>query len=279
MHQRHLKQIIMDTAFKKILIAFDGSDSSKSALQSAYGVAREFDSEITALVVSEEDINQEKNKAYLEDFSQNKHLKIDIIERSGTVYDEVIKLELEHNYSLILIGTHGTSGWKPLWMGGNAFKVISSSTCPVISVPEKFSSPELNHILLPLLDSNTTRQKVPYCIKLAKAFGATVHVLGISKSNSSETQKHVHAYVNQTINYLSERGIKCTQEEKFGVNVAESCISYGEEVNAGLMLIMTETESAGLFMGTYAQQLVNSSTFPVMSIHSRDTRLAGASGY
>ncbi len=269
----------MDAVFKKILIAFDGSDSSKSALQSAYGVARKFDSEITALVVSEEDINQEKNKAYLEDFSQNKHLKIDIIERSGTVYDEVIKLELEYNYSLILIGTHGTSGWKPLWMGGNAFKVISSSTCPVISVPEKFSSPELNHILLPLLDSNTTRQKVPYCIKLAKAFGATVHVLGISKSNSSETQKHVHAYVNQTMNYLSERGIKCTQEEKFGVNVAESCISYGEEVNAGLMLIMTETESAGLFMGTYAQQLVNSSTFPVMSIHSRDTRLAGASGY
>ena len=45
------------------------------------------------------------------------------------------------------------------------------------------------------------------------------------------------------------------------------------------MLIMTETESAGLFMGTYAQQLVNSSTFPVMSIHSRDTRLVGASGY
>ena len=81
------------------------------------------------------------------------------------------------------------------------------------------------------------------------------------------------------MNYLSTRGVKCTHEEKYGVNVAETCIGYGEEVNAGLMLIMTETESAGLFMGTYAQQLVNSSTIPVMSIHSRDTRLAGAAGY
>ena len=52
---KNLKLIIMDTAFKKILIAFDGSDSSKSALQSAYGVAQKFDSDITALVVSEED--------------------------------------------------------------------------------------------------------------------------------------------------------------------------------------------------------------------------------
>jgi D-arabinose 1-dehydrogenase-like Zn-dependent alcohol dehydrogenase len=143
----------------------------------------------------------------------------------------------------------------------------------------KSSSPELNHILLPLLDSVTTRQKVSYCIQLAKAFGSTVHILGISKSSSSETKKHVSSYVKQTINYLSKKGIKNTHEEKYGVNVAESCISYGEEVNAGLMLIMTETESAGLFMGTYAQQLVNSSTLPVMSIHSRDTRLAGASGY
>ncbi len=269
----------MDNAFKKILIAFDGSDSSKSALQSAYGVAHKFNSDMTALVVSEDDINLETSKSYLEQYAENKRLNIEIIERSGAVYDEVIKLELEHNYSLILIGTHGTSGWKPLWMGGNAFKVISSSTCPVISVPEKSSSPELNHILLPLVDSNTTRQKVPYCIKLAKAFGSTVHILGISKSDSSETQKHVRAYVKQTINYLSTRGVKCTHEEKYGVNVPETCISYGEEVNAGLMLIMTETESAGLFMGTYAQQLVNSSTIPVMSIHFRDTRLAGAAGY
>lgn len=269
----------MDNVFKKILIAFDGSDSSKSALQSAYGVAQKFNSELTALVVSEKDTKPDTAKSYLQDFAQSKRLHIEIIERNGAVYDEVVKLEMKYGYGLILIGSHGTNGWKPLWMGGNAFKVISSSTCPVISVPEKSSSPELNHILLPLLDSVTTRQKVSYCIQLAKAFGSTVHILGISKSSSSETKKHVSSYVKQTINYLSKKGIKNTHEEKYGVNVAESCISYGEEVNAGLMLIMTETESAGLFMGTYAQQLVNSSTLPVMSIHSRDTRLAGASGY
>ena len=67
----------MDTAFKKILIAFDGSDSSKSALQSAYGVAQKFDSDITALVVSEEDTNLEISKSYLEEYAQNNRLNID----------------------------------------------------------------------------------------------------------------------------------------------------------------------------------------------------------
>lgn len=269
----------MEKAFTKILIAFDGSESSKSAVQSAYGVARKFNSEITALVVPDADTNVEECAAYLKDFSQLKFLSMEIVQRKGKVYDEVIKLEKEQEFNLILMGTHGTSGWKSTWMGSNAFRVISSSTCPVISVPEKSSSPDLNHILLPLLDSNASRQKVPYCLTLAKAFGSTVHVFGVSKSNSSETQRKIRSYVKQSLKYLSQKGVKCTDNESYGVNVPETCISYGEEVGAGLMLIMTETESAGLFMGTYAQQLVNSSTLPVMSIHSRDTLLAGASGY
>lgn len=269
----------MNTAFNKILVAYDGSDSSKSAMQSAYGIAQKFNSEVTALVVPETTTDMELCASYLLKFAETKHLKLEIIQRKGRVYDEVIQLEKEHDFSLILIGTHGTSGWKSNWMGSNAYKVISSSNCPVISVQENKSSPELNHILLPLVNSITTRQKVSYCLKLANAFGATVHVLGTSKNSSSETQKHVHSYVNQTVNYLNQKGVQCTQEEKYGVNVPETCIAYGEEVNAGLMLIMTETESSGFFMGSYAQQLVNSSTIPVMSIHSRDTRLMGASGY
>ncbi|PCJ66329.1 MAG: hypothetical protein COA58_06015 [Bacteroidetes bacterium] len=269
----------MNTAFDKILLAYDNSDAAKAALQSAYGVAKNFNSHITALVVSGKDTDMESSKNALNAFMSENQVDMEIIERNGEVYDEVIKLEKERDYGLILLGSHGSSGWRKLWMGSNAFKVISSSTCPVISVTEKASSPELKHILLPLADSRNTRQKVPYCIEIAKAFDATVHIIGVSKSSSTETQKHVNSYVHQTENYLTERGVKCTSKTEFGVSVAETCITYAEEVNAGLMLIMTETESAGLFMDSYSQQLVNHSSVPVMSIHSRDTRLTGAAGY
>jgi nucleotide-binding universal stress UspA family protein len=105
----------MDNVFKKILIAFDGSDSSKSALQSAYGVAQKFNSELTALVVSEKDTKPDTAKSYLLDFAQSKRLHIEIIERNGAVYDEVVKLEMKYGYGLILIGSHGTNGWKVLF--------------------------------------------------------------------------------------------------------------------------------------------------------------------
>jgi len=264
-------------AFEKILIAFDNSDTSKVALQKACDLAAKFESELTALFVSTDSNSSlfEDSKRFLEDFSASKRIQLVIVEKKGKVYDEVIKLEKEGDFALIIIGTHGKSGW----MGSNAFKVISSSTCPVISISKNAETMQLDHILLPLADSNTTRQKVHYAAMLGKAFGATVHILGISKSNSKDTVSHVTAYVRQTERYLAERGVKYTVDIQFGKPVPETCIEYGQKVSASLLLIMTETESAGVFMDSYSQQLVNSSPIPVMSVHSRDTRIAGAAGY
>ena len=270
----------MDRAFKKILVAFDNSEASKVALQKACDVASKFNSEIAALFVSNgEESDFSDSKKFLEDFASSKGIELKIIEKSGRVYDEVVKVEKEGEYDLILLGSHGVKGWRPFWMGSNAFKVISSSTCPVISTQEKASELSFDHILLPLADSSASRQKVPYAALLAKAFGSTVHILGVSKGKSKDTMHHVNAYVRQTERYMAERDIKYTVSSEFGVKVPEACIAYGEKVNAGLMMIMTETESSGIFMDSYSQQLVNSSPIPVMSVHSRDTRLAGAAGY
>ncbi len=270
----------MEKIFNKILVAYDHSKASKSALMSALGVAQKFKSTITAVVVNgDKDSDENDSVTAINDFAHETGVTIEIVQRTGSVYEEVLKLEKEGNFDLILQGSHGKKGWKGLWMGSNAFKVVSASNCPVISVTESASSPELKNILLPLADSKSTRQKVPYCINLASAFGATVHILGVSKGSGIETKNKVKSYVVQTEKYLLERGISCTVKEMYGVKVPETCIAYGKELNAGLMLMMTETESAGVFMDTYAQQLVNHSTIPVMTIHSRDTRLAGASGY
>jgi len=269
----------MEKAFGKILLAFDDSEAAMAALQSAYGLSLKFQSQITVLVVSGKDTNLEESRKTLDQFARDKSLSMNVLEKEGALYDELIKLGKEGDYDVILIGSHGSSGWRKFWKGSNAFKVISTSTCPVISVTAKASSPELKNILLPIADSRNTRQKVPYCIALAKEFGSTVHIVGISKSRSKEVDKKVSSYVNQTANYLAEKGIKYTTKINLGVDVAKGCIAYAEEVEAGLILIMSETESSGLFRDSYSQQLVNHSTVPVMSIHTRDTRLAGAAGY
>lgn len=269
----------MEKAFGKILLAFDNSQAALSALQSAYGISTKFGSQITALVVQGKDSDAEESVSVLNHFASERGIEISIIQRTGNVHSEIIKLEKEGDFELILIGSHGTSGWKKFLVGSNTFKVVSDSTCPVITVTAKASSPELKNILLPISDARNTRQKIPYCIAMAKAFGATVHILGASKSDSSETKKHVNSYVRQAESFLIGKKVKCTSKVVFGEKVAEACIAYGEAMDVGLMVIMAETESSGLFMDSYSEQLVNKSTVPVMCVHGKDTRLAGAAGY
>jgi nucleotide-binding universal stress UspA family protein len=202
-----------------------------------------------------------------------------MINRNGKVYSEVISLERERSFDLILIGAHSSTGWSPMWIGSNAFKVVSSSNCPVITIRDTVEeAPKLDY-LMPLADSSNSRQKVPYTAAMAKAFGATVHILGVSKSNSNDTEKYINVYINQAVQYFEEHGVKYTVSKKLGVKVPETCIEEAEKHNCGLITIMTETESSGLFMDSYSQQLINTSPIPVMSIHARDTKVAGNVGY
>ena len=45
------------------------------------------------------------------------------------------------------------------------------------------------------------------------------------------------------------------------------------------MVTMTDTDSPGIFRKSNAEKLVYQSDVPIIWMHSKDTRLAGASGY
>ena len=91
--------------------------------------------------------------------------------------------------------------------------------------------------------------------------------------------KPAHKTPYDVISWLTDIGIKVTYDLRQGSSVAQTCIDYAIERNAGLIMMMTETESNNWFMGTVAQQLVNHSPVPILSIHSRDLYLSGDTGY
>ena len=54
----------------------------------------------------------------------------------GSAADEIVRQAEEDNADLIVIATHGWSGWRRLLFGSVAEKVLRSATCPVLAVPE-----------------------------------------------------------------------------------------------------------------------------------------------
>jgi len=200
--------------------------------------------------------------------------KIDFVIREGKVYREIIDEAKEMESICIVMGTHGVSGFEQFWIGSNANKLISVSQCPVITLRAGIDAKhELKCILLPVDSTLDTRQKVPFTAYLARLYDAEVYVLSIYASKYKSIQKRVDEYTDQVCDYLEDEGIKYHRDTLSCDNLTTGTIEYAKHIRANLISIMTEQETSpfNLLVGPYAQQMVNNSPYPVLSINPFDT--------
>jgi nucleotide-binding universal stress UspA family protein len=72
--------------------------------------------------------------------------------------------------------------------------------------------------------------------------------------------------------HLDEENVRYVIKSIEADNVTDSTINYALNINANMISIMTEQEisAKNLLLGPYAQQMVNHSPIPVLSIHPQD---------
>ncbi len=185
---------------------------------------------------------------------------------SGNICGEIISLAKENNVDLIVMGTHGVSGFEEFFIGSNAYKVVTRAENPVISVQSHAKKMGFSNILVPLDGSDHSRQKVDYVMVLAKKYGAKVHILGLL---DDENEQKFDIKIDQVQHVVEKTGLTFTRKVIRVKNQAVQTVDYAESIGVDLIVIMTDQEEvfSGKFLGQYAQQIVNHSKVPVMSIH------------
>ena len=199
--------------------------------------------------------------------------------RKGKIYKEVTEEAKSVKAMLIVTGTHGASGFEEFWIGSNANKIVSSSTCPVITIRGGINIQRpLMRIVLPIDSAEETRQKSSFAGYIAKKHGAEIFVLKLYTSKLKTMRHKVDMYAAQVIEYFVEEQIKHHIDQVICENISDATIEYATKIDANLIAVMTEQETttANIFLGPYAHQIVNHSPFPVLSIHPKDTLAAGA---
>jgi len=193
--------------------------------------------------------------------------------RSGKVYEEIGNQAKYNDAQFIISGTHGISGFEEIWIGSNANRIVSASPCPVITLRQGYViKKKISKIVLPIDSTLETRQKAPYVADIAKAFKAEVLVLGLAISSVATIKRRVENYSKQMIEYFDSMGIKNSYHEVKATNVTSETLKFAEDNNADLICIMTEQETAAanILLGPYAQQMVNHSPIPVLSVHPKN---------
>jgi len=271
---------------KKILVGIDFSDCSLNALEHAITIAQRSSSGITMVWVNHLDYSKEIFSVEPKDLIKEVESKFHTIVkkyksklgreefnfqiRKGKVYKEICAVADEINAFLIVIGTHGSTGFEEFWIGSNANRVVSSTTKPIITIRAGIDIEKgLKRIVIPFDSTKVTRQKLPMTALLAKFFNAEVHILGMYTSSLDDIRYRIQNYVEQAKDYLEENDIRHKEVFIETDHITESTIEYAEKVKANLISIMTEqeTKTSNLWLGPYASQMVNHSPIPVLSIH------------
>lgn len=278
---------------KNIIVAIDFSDCSVNALEHAISIACKGGYNIimvwvnnpttTKILLSSDqssDMISEVESQFKKLISKySKSLPASNISytiREGKVYHQVSLEAKERDSMLVVAGTHGTSGFEEFWIGSNANKIVSLAPCPVITIRGGIKvSRDLTKIVMPIDSTPETRQKASFTSLIAHLFNAEVHVLALYTTNIGTIQENIDSYAKQVARFLDDENITCVLENMRTENIARATIDYAEKIEANLISIMTEqeTSTSNLWLGPYAQQLVNHSPIPVLSIHPIDLNI------
>ncbi len=194
--------------------------------------------------------------------------------RKGRVYQELANYVKQNDCCLLVVGTHGTSGFEEFWIGTDAFRIVSSISTPVITVKHNYEIERgYRKILLPVYHTAQTLQKVSFAADLAKATGADINILALNSSGIKSMERVVDANVAKVKKYLEEKGINYIADSVNSKNISADIIEHAREIDADLITIMTDIQdqASSILLGPIAQQLINYSPVPVLSIHPKDS--------
>jgi nucleotide-binding universal stress UspA family protein len=272
-----------------IVVAMDFSNTSIHCIEYAIPIANKVKSDIILVwvdkITAQESLypdtsNQHRNEAkkrfeeLIRQYGKKmaKGLKIEYKLRKGKIYHEVDSLATHVGALMIIAGAHGISGFEELWIGSNAFKIVTKASAPVITVRHDFKvTKTINSILVPIDSSLETMQKLPFIAQFAQYFKSEIRIVATHSSHLKSIQRLSEKNSREAGKFFENNHIRYVQDSIVSNDITKAVISYAIKINADIIAIMTERETPmNILMGPQAQQLINQSPVPVLCIHPHE---------
>ncbi len=290
----------MSNKIERILVPVDFSETSEFAIYTAAAMAMLFKAELifihvvkqneSSLTTENDIVLEAPTKAQLVEHANAKLLELqhkikaysgiqaNLFVTTGNVQKGIRHYAETEHASLIIMGTHGISGYQEYFIGSNAQRVVTLSAIPVLTLRKEKDILGFKNILMAFDNSLYSRTKVNMAIEIATVYGSNVHVLGVLDTKEQTEINKFNVKVKQVEDLIKARNLHCEVEVIYGDNIAKAAMTYAEVHQCDLMVINTGHESriTGIFLGAFAQQVVNHSTIPVLSIKPSENMYSGS---
>jgi nucleotide-binding universal stress UspA family protein len=184
----------------RILCPVDFSETSQHALDQAAAIAGWYDAQLTVLYVFAnlpamdlpplvlEDADRARLMTSLKEMARGVPARVPIdfrIQEAGFIHDEVLAQVAATNADLLVLGTHGRSGFQRLFLGSVTEKVMRKAPCPTLVVPPRAADVapdtpvQFKRILCAVDFSDSSLSALAYALTLAEEADAQLTLLHV----------------------------------------------------------------------------------------------------
>ena len=269
----------------KLLVPTDFTNEAHSAIQHAVKLGVIVHAEVILLnvVKDKSDIPAATTKLKEDEKrakTVNDQIDVRSIVRVGNIFDDIGDAASELGVSLIIMGTHGASGWQKI-TGSYALKVITNSSVPFIVVQDQLMNDTgYDSIVVPLDLNNETKQKLEMVASIAHYFDSEVHLITPNESDEFLSNK-LKANRIWAAKYLKGKNVKfTTQIVDDGDNLLEGVFKLSKKVEADLIAIMNLQKNSlmGVLGSSYQQEIIaNKAKVPVLCLNPLKSTIASGS--
>jgi len=277
---------------KKILVPTDFSAHAEYALKVAAQIARKNNGEIFLLhmlelpalasdgigesnaVGSSSDFPEvmffmQKTRERFEEVLSQPYLQgINIVEaiQFDKAFDGIISHSKKHNIDLVVMGSHGASGFHEMFIGSNTEKVVRTSDVPVLVI--KKEQAEFNPQKFVFASDFSEEIKKPFAkvVEFANSFDTELHLVSINTPNNF---KATHAAEKTIKDFAAQFNINkgYTTHIYNDVNIEKGVLHFANSINADLIGMSTHGRQglAHFFNGSVSEDLVNHAVRPVIT--------------
>lgn len=281
----------LSNSLNDILLPTDFSDLAGNALKTAIEMCKRHSAKLHLLHVVEntflvapsdvnvssmyvmpemENVAGRRMQLLKENIKTTHHLEVETHLAAGTpsyvIRDKAEELMAE----LIIMGTHGTSGFREFFIGSNAYAVIKNTNIPVLTVPGDKPFTAFKKILFPLRISKGIREKYDFILPIIEKNNASLIVAGLSKTGEVFNKNFIEEEIAELSKLLTENGTTFKTGFHECKNIAGKVLELAAEEGVDLIVINATLDYKWrqFFIGPYAQQIVHHSKTAVLSIRT-----------
>ena len=271
----------------KIIVPIDFSKYSEYALEAAAILAKKNNSEILALHMLEMSdavltgnaesqkpkvlfflrLAEQKFQEFLnKDFLEG--IKITPIVKNFKVFSEVSDVAEEHGADLIVMGSHGVSGFTEVFVGSNTEKVVRHSRLPVLVIKQKPDNLRFDTVVFA---SDFSEGSVGAYKRALKTLGeqSNVHLLyvnvpGENFKSTAEMEQNVATFLMKADGHVGQLN-KVHYVSDYSIQ--KGIINFSNLIGADLIAMPTHGRKglAHFFEGSISEDLANRASLPVMT--------------